>query len=442
MGVVLASMLGQIGLPGGGFAHGLSSMGNNGATPMAVAIPSLPQGRNRVSSFIPVARFSDMLLNRGQTFTYDGEVFSYPDIHLTYWSGGNPFHHQQDLNKLRKAFNTVDTIVVHEPYWTSAARHADIVLPATTTLEREDISAGRLDSRLIAMHKILEPYGNSKDDYWIFSELATRLGVGADFTAGRTPSEWIRVLYDEFSSHVSDSGNEPIPFDVFWEQGWAEIPKKTGPDTGIPFAGFRRAPLKDPLGTPSGKIEIFSQTIASFGYADCLGHPAWLDSPERVNNVERQDGFLQLIANNPANRLHSQLDVGATSQASKVTSREPVRINPIDASSRDIDAGDIVLVFNERGACLAGAVLSEDIAGGTIQLATGAWYEPRQVDGRDVCIHGNPNVLTADVGTSQLSQATSGQLAKVRLEKFTGVAPAVTVTQRGPEISPQATRTI
>src|SRR5205085_11714558 len=85
---------------------------------------------------------------------------------------------------------------------------------------------------------------------------------------------------------------------------------------------------------------------------------------------------LQLVANQPATRLHSQLDFGATSLKSKINGREPVRIHPQDAAARGIGAGDIVRLYNERGSCLAGAVLSEALRPGVVQLSTGAWYDP------------------------------------------------------------------
>ncbi len=105
--LALAAMLGQIGLPGGGFGHGYGSMAEVGATgPDLVSPPPLPQGRNPVVTFIPVARIADLLLHPGDTFEYDGDTYVYPDTRLVYWAGGNPFHHHQDLNRLRRAFES------------------------------------------------------------------------------------------------------------------------------------------------------------------------------------------------------------------------------------------------------------------------------------------------------------------------------------------------
>ena len=112
MAVTLAAMLGQMGLEGGGYVYG-SARSRMSASLPAVHIPTLPQGKNNVRAFIPVARIADMLLNPGEEFDYDGQRLTYPDIRLIYWAGGNPFHHHQDINRLRKAFATVDTLVVH-----------------------------------------------------------------------------------------------------------------------------------------------------------------------------------------------------------------------------------------------------------------------------------------------------------------------------------------
>src|ERR1700719_2556572 len=104
MGVVLAAMLGQIGLSGGGFAYALGSTSNTGKPPLAVSLPTLSIERNSIADFIPVARIADMLLHPGKPFDFNGQRLTYPDIKVVYWAGGNPFHHHQDLNRLRDAF--------------------------------------------------------------------------------------------------------------------------------------------------------------------------------------------------------------------------------------------------------------------------------------------------------------------------------------------------
>jgi biotin/methionine sulfoxide reductase len=135
---------------------------------------------------------------------------------------------------------------------------------------------------------------------------------------------------------------------------------------------------------------------------------------------------LTLIANQPATRLHSQLDFGAYSQSKKIAGREAVRLNPVDAERRGIANGDIVRLFNDRGACLAAATVTDDVMPGVVQLSTGAWYDPQAGAADDpLCVHGNPNVLTRDIGTSRLAQGCCGQVTVVECEKYEGALPSI-----------------
>jgi biotin/methionine sulfoxide reductase len=424
MGLVLASMLGQIGLPGGGFAYALGSTSNTGKPPLAVPLPTLPLGQNSIADFIPVARIADMLLHPAEPFDYNGQRLTYPDIKLVYWAGGNPFHHHQDLNRLREAFTRPDTVIVHDSAWTASARHADIVFPATVTLEREDIGGSDGDPLLVAMHRAVVPSGWARDDYDTFSALAERLGIADQFTESRSARQWLRHLYEPTRRALLERGAEAPDFDAFWEAGELALPTLAW-DGGI-VGKFRRNPNAAPLPTPSGKIEIASATIAGFGYSDCPGHPAWLPPGEGAGSPTAARYPLQLIANQPATRLHSQLDFGATSLKSKIKDREPVRIHPQDAAAREIRDGDIVRLFNDRGACLAAAVLSAASRPGVVQLSTGAWYDPEDPNAdKPLCVHGNPNVLTRDAGTSKLAQGCTGQLCLVEIARFDGPLPPV-----------------
>jgi biotin/methionine sulfoxide reductase len=420
MAAVLAAMLGQVGLPGGGYYYSLGALAHTGKRNNAVPTAVMPQGRNSVSEFIPVARIADMLLDPGGSFDYDGKKRSYPDIRLIYWAGGNPFHHHQDLNRLRRALSRVDTFVVHEIAWTASARHADIVLPCTMTLEREDIGAGPTEPLMIAMHKIAEPYGEARDDYAIFTSLAERLGTAQAFAEGRSAREWLKHLYGPTRKMLADRGLAAPDFDEFWQMGELTLPSE--PDDGGVLRAFREDPVAHPLRTPSGKIEIFSQAIATFGYADCPGHPAWL-SPTDAPDTRRP---LRLVANQPATRLHSQFDFGGHSGSLKQRGREVMRMHPADAARRGIADGDIVRLFNERGACLAAAKVTAEVREGVVQLPTGAWYDPEDPrEEKPLCVHGNPNVLTRDIGTSRLAQGCTGQLTTVEVERFVGNLPPI-----------------
>jgi biotin/methionine sulfoxide reductase len=417
---VLAAMLGQIGLPGGGYSYALGAMGHYGRQVNAVPIPTMPQGINGVRDFIPVARIADMLLNPGAPFEYNGQQLAYPEIKLVYWAGGNPFHHHQDLNRLREAFSRVDTLVVQDNAWTASARHADIVLPATMTLERDDIGAAATDPLLVAMRAAAPPAGEARDDFAIFAGLAARMGVEHAFTEGRNATQWLRHLYQRTQDALAARGMEAPDFDAFWARGEITLPSE--PDDGGPLRAFRADPVRHPLQTPSGRIEIASDVVAGFGYADCPGHPAWLPATEQPDARHP----LRLIANQPATRLHSQLDFGAYSQSAKIDGREVVRMHPEDAAQRGIAEGDVVRIFNDRGACLAAARLSDAMAPGVIHLPTGAWYDPEPgTDARPLCRHGNPNVLTRDLGTSRLAQGSCGQTTVAQVAGYEGTPPPV-----------------
>jgi biotin/methionine sulfoxide reductase len=133
-----------------------------------------------------------------------------------------------------------------------------------------------------------------------------------------------------------------------------------------------------------------------------------------------------LIANQPQTRLHSQLDFGGHSSEKKHRGREVASMNPRDAAARGITDGDIIRISNARGACLAAVRVTDGIRAGVIQLPTGAWYDP--VDPNEespLCVHGNPNVLTRDVGTSALAQGCTGQLTTVEVARFDGNLPPI-----------------
>ncbi|MCD5987074.1 molybdopterin guanine dinucleotide-containing S/N-oxide reductase [Pseudomonas sp. CDFA 553] len=418
MTVTLAALLGQIGLPGGGFGLGYGCMNNTGSGRKAFSGPRFSQGQNPVKDFIPVARVADMLLNPGAAFDYNGQQRHYPDIRLVYWVGGNIFHHHQDLNRLLKAWQRPETIIVHEQFWTAQAKYADIVLPATTALERNDIGSSASDRFMIAMQQAIEPVGESRDDYAILAELSGRLGFADGFTEGRDASGWLRHIYEESRGRAGEFGIQLPDYDQFWHDGVFEV-EYPELDTVL-LQAFRKDPDAHPLPTPSGRIEIFSERIAGFGYADCPGHPVWLDKTA-------SDYPLHLLSNQPKTRLHSQYDHGSYSRSSKIQQREPLTLNTDDARARGISDGDVVKVFNDRGAFLAGVIVSDNIRPGVVQIATGAWFDPL-VHGEPDSLekHGNPNMVTEDVGSSSLSQGCSAQTATVDIVKWEGELPGIT----------------
>lgn len=430
--VTLACMLGQIGLPGGGFGASYGPTNIMGSDTVRFSGPTLSQGTNAVPDFIPVARFTDMLLNPGGKIPYNGLEITYPDIRLIYWAGGNPFHHHQDLNRLRGAWRKPETIIFNEQFWTPAAKMADIVLPATTGLERDDIGYARKEPYMIAMKKAREPIGEARDDYWIFSEITRRLGAGETYSEGRDTMQWLAHMYEEAREKSAKSGVAFPAFDEFWEAGIVEA--KGEEREPVMLARFRADPANNPLKTPSGKIEIFSEKIASFGYDDCPGHAVWLEPIEWLGSKKAEHYPLHMLSDQPTDKLHSQLDHSPHAKATKVKGRQPITMHPEDATARGLADGDLVRVFNDRGACLAAVRTSDRIRRGVVRLSTGAWFDPED-SGSNMPLekHGNPNALTLDIGASKLSQGCIAQTCLVEIARFDGPAPPVTAHQP-PEI--------
>ncbi|MGD1884970.1 MAG: molybdopterin dinucleotide binding domain-containing protein [Paracoccaceae bacterium] len=189
------------------------------------------------------------------------------------------------------------------------------------------------------------------------------------------------------------------------------------------LSDFRTDPDANPLPTPSGRIEIFSEMLASFDLEDCLGHTVW--SPPR--DLDAGEGDFYLLFDQPKTRLHGHLDNGACSLGQKIKGREPVLIHPGHAAPLGIHDGDVVELFNSRGRCLFGARVTDEVRQGCVFLWTGAWWDPdfdaQQMRDR----HGNPKALTHDQRTSSLSQSPAAHSARVSVRKFEGQPPEVAV---------------
>jgi biotin/methionine sulfoxide reductase len=420
----LAAMLGQMGKPGGGIGYGYTISNHLGNNVFKIPYAPLPRGKNPVTDFIPVARVSDMLLNPGEKFDYDGSEYTYPDIDLIYWAGGNPFHHHQDLARLRKAWEKPSTVIVNEWCWNALARHADIILPCTTTLERQDIGMTPRDPFVISMGKAIEPIGEARNDYDIFAGIARCMDTEDTFTEGRSAEDWQKWIWEQSREQAAKLSIQMPDYESFREAGFYKSPKLK--EDRIFLSDFFDDPEKNPLGTPSGKIELFSKTIDSFNYDDCPGHPTWMEPAEWLGAKEMIYP-LHLIANQPRTKLHSQMDNGALSSSIKIKGHQPMEINPNDAEIRGISEGDIVRVFNDRGACLCGVNITKDVMPGVIIISTGSWYDPVDPASRkSMCKHGNPNMLSPDAGTSKLGQGPAAHSCLVEVELYDGPTQNIT----------------
>ncbi|WP_159566682.1 trimethylamine-N-oxide reductase TorA [Budvicia diplopodorum] len=431
--VVIAAMLGQIGLPGGGFGFGWHYNGAGvptrkgvilGGFSGATATPPIHNGDfKNYSSSIPIARFVDAMLSPGKSINWNGKAVTLPLIKMCVFAGTNPFHRHQQYNRMIEGWKTLETVITVDNHWNATCRFSDIVLPATTQFERNDIDQfGNHSNRgLISMKQVVTPQFESRNDFDIFRELCKRFDREAAFSEGLDEMGWIKRIYQEGVQQGKTKSITLPDFDTFWKE--KEYVEFQGESLWVRHQSFREDPDLEPLGTPSGLIEIYSKTIAAFNYQDCQGHPMWFEKAERSHGGPSSDKFpLHLQSCHPDFRLHSQLCESETlRKLYGVDGREPLFISPKDAESRGIKNGDTVRVFNNRGQVLAGAVVSDRYKPGVIRLHEGAWYDP--VSGGEhagLCRYGNPNVLTLDIGSSELAQATSAHTALVQIERFNG----------------------
>ena len=407
--IAFASMLGSIGKPGEGV--GFSWHYGNGGMPVSgKSTPSgLSQGRNMVKTFCPASRITEMILNPGKEFLHNGGKHTYPRVKMIYNSGNNFMSHQQDTNKLIGALKEINTIVCQDPWWCASTRWSDIVLPATSTLERNDISSGGTYSndKIYAMRKAIDPVAESLDDIEIFRRLSRIFNVEYQFMdGGKSVMQIIEEAYGRSSA--------TMPFKDFWEEGVALMEVPESADKWVRHGDFYKDPDKSPLATKSGKIELYCQDFADYQLKNCPPVPTFIPPYEYLGNAEKDE--VHVVSPHPRMRLHSQMANADIRSVDNIRDREACLINTADARQRGIKNGDLIEVYNKRGSIIVGAVVDDRIMKGVVSIYEGCWPS---LDKKGRCNSGLVNFLTSDKPSSDLTQATTANtvLARVRLCK-------------------------
>lgn len=374
----LAAMAGNVGVSGGG-AAGMGVCGRR------MRLKPLPVP-NPVAANIPVFLWTDAI-TRGTEMTpadgLQGAERLRSNIKLILNVQGNTLVNQHSHSgytaSLLQDPKLVEFILVSEQFLTPSARFADVIFPAATWFEREDIVSGdHAGDYALYLNRAIEPIGEARSDYWAMAELADRLGVGQAFTEGRDEEGWLRHL-------AARSG---IPdFEEFKRTG---IYRRITPAPHVAFADFRRDPARYPLATPSGKIEIYSPAAARMeNPREIPPVPKYVGSWEGRGDPLAERYPLQLVTPHPRYRTHS---IYANVPWLREISEDAVLINSADAAARGIKDGDRVRVWNDRGATVLPAQVTERITPGVVAIYQGSWYSPRE-DGVDE--GGCANVLTS-----------------------------------------------
>ncbi len=332
-------------------------------------------------------------------------------VKMFYRYGGSFIGTMLDTNKWVKMYQSdaLEFVVNQDCWFSSETKFADIILPACSNLERNDIGEwaacggyttnahiGNNYRIIVRQQKCIEPLGESKTDYEIFTLLAERLGLKDLYTEGNTEDDWAKLFFE--SSDVA----KKISWEEFNKKGYYIIPvpdnyKPTPglrwfaegrpvdtPDTGNPRRGTDRA---QDLGTYSGKIEFASESLRQ-NMPDDKERPVvphFIPSPEGYYSELHQKYPLQIISPHPRFSFHTAYDSHAQWVNEIPLHRVekggyywwPVRINPADARARSITTGDIVELYNDRGSVLCIAQVTERVPAGVIHsYGCSAKYDP------------------------------------------------------------------
>lgn len=381
----LAAMTGNIGIHGGNagmrcwegsswypykMRYGLALRPEDGTNPVAGEVDKGGSPSVYLTSGVHYVNLPDLILE-GRCGDYSADIRGAVILNTNY------LNQYPNINKIKKALkDKLEFIVVLEQFMTPTAKFADILLPTTTFLERCDINFGVGTPFYGIVNKVIEPVGECKSHLEIARELAAHLGV-TDF-GDESEDELLRQEVAE--SEIPD-------YEAFRKKGIYRIEHKE------PYVAFKKQiadPINNPFPTPSGKIEIYSQALAELNNPEIPPVAKYIDNWESTHDPLVRKYPLQLITSHFKRRTHGQFD-----NIPWLRELEPqeILIHSTDAEDRAIKNGDMVRVFNDRGAVIIPAKVTERIMPGVVDIPQGAWYGP---DKAGVDKGGNPNVLTRD----------------------------------------------
>jgi trimethylamine-N-oxide reductase (cytochrome c) len=326
--------------------------------------------------------------NQFKKYTFPVEGCS--EIHMIWTDSPSLMSCWNDSNKTADAYRSpkIEFILAQHPWLENDCEFADIILPSCTKFEFDDIQSDIFSPEYTTIFldpKTADPRGESKTDYEIVCSIAEKLGLLDKYKEGRSSEELIKQGFE--SSGIKDM----ITWEEFKEKGYYVVP--TDPNWNkydISLRKYYENPENNPLDTPSGKLEFYSERLAKYFPNDTERPPVphWIEKgeshDERLSSVRANKYPLLMVSNHPRWRVHSQHDdmqwlreietckiVGPDGYA-----YQPLWIHPGDAAERSIKHGDVVNCFNERGQVLCGAYITERIMQGVVYVDHGARYDP------------------------------------------------------------------
>ncbi len=326
-----------------------------------------------------------------------------------------------DSNKTHKILqdeNLCEMIVDINITRTPSNRYADIILPDASHFEQKDFAsvAGYSSDRpyIILTQKAIDPVGQAKPIYDICAELSERLGGKEQrekFTEGRTQEQWLEKLWND-----ARANNPSYPtYQEMEKLGIYKAPRAKKPF--IAFEDFIKNPTRNKLGTPSGKIEIYSLGLEEKNKTWEISKdqkitmlPEFISSRETHLDPKSEKYPLQMFGNHFKGRAHSSY---WENTVSREMHPQEIWINLKDAEERGIKTGDQVLVYNDRGKVQGTAKVTPKVMNGVSVCAEGAWYMPKN----GVDIGGCTNTLTSQQ-PNPISKGNGQHTILVQIEKL------------------------
>jgi len=327
----------------------------------------------------------------------DGKI---PNIRAIWWHGSDWFNQLTNINKEIEAVKKLDFIVCNDSTITPSGIWADVLFPIATHFERHDVALPWYKGHYyIHRPKVIQPLGESKTDFQVFTELAYRLGFGEQYNP--------KATRDYFEN---DDAVDEQYLRAWWENrvmghqgvnmGWEEF-KQRGVykfELAEPQVAFRaQIEQGEPFPTDSGKIEILSGWLAGiedwsktqYGY-EIPYIPKWIEPWESLNHPKTKEYPFHLISPHPRWRTHSIFN---NIPWLRETYAQEVTINAGDAARLGIVMGDTVELWNDRGRVVVPVYVTERCMPGVLVLHEGAWMD---LDDKSVDRSGNPDFLTKD----------------------------------------------
>ena len=363
-GIALACLTGNVGISGG-WASGAGQC-------QIVDMPSMPMPENPVKEEISVFTWTDAIL-QGK-------------IKMLFSIAGNALINQHsDINRTKQILEDetmCEFIVCSDLFMTSSAKYADLVLPATSLLEDENlITPWNQGSFLGVSNQVIPPIGESRFEFEWLREVAEKLDIAEEFSCGHSDyKEWLKQIYEDYRSADMPS------YEELKKEGIYRFPN---PPKVVAFEAQRKG--EKPFDTPSGKVEIYSPTLEAMDDDRIPSVPGYVEVKEGPGKSEKYP--LQLIGWHTKGRAHS---VGFHNKELQKRYPQILWMNPADGKVRGLVSEDVVEVWNDRGRMIVPVLLTEEIIEGVVAIAQGAWHQADK-EGRDIA--GSMNVLTSQEPT-------------------------------------------